>query len=186
MDSEKFAVIGAGFCGLGVMGAFQRHNIPFEAFEADDQIGGNWYHGVYETVHIISSRKTTEYSDFPMPAGYPDFPSAAQMRAYLNAYADHYQLREHIQLDADVERIAPASGDRWELTFKGGERRVYGGVVVATGHQPQQSGEPAIRAGRSGRRAPALHARPDDPHAGARAEPSAHDHQPDQPGAALP
>ena len=34
MDSEKFAVIGAGFCGLGVMGAFQRHDIPFEAFEA--------------------------------------------------------------------------------------------------------------------------------------------------------
>jgi hypothetical protein len=134
MDNEKFAVIGAGFCGLGVMGAFQRHDIPFEAFEADDQIGGNWYHGVYETVHIISSRKTTEYSDFPMPAGYPDFPSGAQMRAYLNAYADHYQLREHIQLGADVERIAPAPDDRWELTFKGGERQVYGGVVVATGH----------------------------------------------------
>ena len=75
MDSEKFAVIGAGFCGLGVMGAFRRHNIPFEALEADDQIGGNWYHGFYETVHIISSLKTTEYSDFPMPAGYPDFPT---------------------------------------------------------------------------------------------------------------
>jgi len=41
--------------------------------EADDQLGGNWYRGVYDTVHIISSRKRTEYAD------YPDFPSRAQM-----------------------------------------------------------------------------------------------------------
>jgi len=134
MYRDKFAVIGAGFCGLGVMGAFTRHNIPFDAFEHDDQLGGNWYHGVYETVHIISSRKTTEYSDYPMPNSYPDFPSAAQMLAYLNDYADHYNLRAHIQFNTNVECVRPTANDCWELTLSTGEKRIYGGVIVANGH----------------------------------------------------
>ena len=42
-------------------------------------IGGNWYDGVYDSTHIISSRDTTGYGDFPMPASYTDFPSRDQM-----------------------------------------------------------------------------------------------------------
>ncbi|WP_263975377.1 NAD(P)-binding protein [Leptolyngbya sp. 7M] len=67
MYKEKIAVVGAGFSGLAVMAAFQRHGILFDGFEADEQIGGNWLHGVYETVHIISSKKTTQYPEYPMP-----------------------------------------------------------------------------------------------------------------------
>lgn len=134
MYSDKIAIIGAGFCGLGVAAALQRHAIAFDCLEADDAIGGNWYHGVYETVHIISSRKTTEYSDYPMPADFPDFPSAAQMLAYLHSYADHYGLRDHIQLNTRVARVAPAPSDRWALTLESGETRVYAGVVIANGH----------------------------------------------------
>lgn len=134
MNHETFAVIGAGFCGLGVMAALRRHGIAFEGFERDDRLGGNWYHGVYETVHIISSRRTTEYRDYPMPLNYPDFPSAAQMLAYLNDYAAHHQLGQHIHFNADVVRVTPAPNDRWELTLGNGERRVFGGVVIANGH----------------------------------------------------
>jgi hypothetical protein len=115
---EKIAVVGAGFCGLGIAGAFtvnpssflrnhntfgllfvhqpttwrvgpppsfsQRHGIPYDVLEMDNDVGGNWYHGVYETVHIISSRKTTEYKDVPMPADWPDFPSADQVLTYAS------------------------------------------------------------------------------------------------------
>ncbi|HNP86183.1 MAG TPA: NAD(P)-binding domain-containing protein [Kouleothrix sp.] len=133
-NPDTFAVIGAGFCGLGVMAALRRHGIAFEAFERDDRLGGNWYHGVYETVHIISSRKTTEYSDYPMPLNYPDFPSAAQMLTYLNSYADHHALKPHIRFNTGVEHVASAPGDRWELTLSTGERRTYAGVVIANGH----------------------------------------------------
>ena len=34
--------------------------------------------------------------DFPMPAEYPDFPSQAQMLAYIRAYAEHKGLRTKI------------------------------------------------------------------------------------------
>lgn len=41
----------------GVCAALKRHGIHFDCFESSDGVGGNWYHGVYETVHIISSKK---------------------------------------------------------------------------------------------------------------------------------
>src|SRR5688572_20434415 len=133
MWRDKHAIIGAGFCGLGVAAAFQREGIPIDIFEAADDLGGNWYHGVYESVHIISSRKTTEFAEFPMPEDWPDFPSAAQMLEYLRAYAAHFDLRRHIAFNTRVERVAPAGDGAWEVTV-GGERRVYGGVVVCNGH----------------------------------------------------
>jgi hypothetical protein len=132
--TDKLAIIGAGFCGLGVAGAFQRHGIPFDILEADDALGGNWYHGVYETAHIISSRQTTQYSDYPMPEVYGDFPSAANMLAYFNAYADHHHLRPHIQFNTRVEWLTPGGDGRYEIRLANGERRVYGGVVIANGH----------------------------------------------------
>ncbi len=102
------AVIGAGPVGLAVAKALLQQSIPYEQLEADDDLGGNWYHGVYETAHIISSRKTTEYADFPMPAEFPDFPSAQQMLEYLNSYAEVFKLRPHIQFRTKVLMCLPA------------------------------------------------------------------------------
>ncbi len=131
---DRFAIVGAGFSGLGVAAAFKRAGLAFDAFEADEEVGGNWFHGVYETVHIISSRRTTEYSDWPMPADWPDFPSKDQMLTYLRGYAEHHDLRRHIRLRTAVTEVAPAAGDAWAVTLSTGERAIYGGVVVANGH----------------------------------------------------
>ena len=100
--STHLLLIGAGPVGLAVAKAMLQQGIAYEQLEADDDLGGNWYHGVYETAHIISSRKTTEYADFPMPADYPDFPSARQMLEYLRSYADAFGLRPHIQFRTKV------------------------------------------------------------------------------------
>lgn len=133
-EEDRFAVIGAGFSGLGIAAALQRHRIPFEVFEANDDLGGNWYRGVYETVHIISSRRTTEYTDYPMPAEWPDFPSKDQMLAYLRDFAEHHRLREHIRFSTRVERVEPTENDRWRITLTSGEVHEYAGVIVANGH----------------------------------------------------
>lgn len=152
---DRFAVIGAGFSGLGMAAAMTRHGLAFDLLEADDEVGGNWYHGVYETVHIISSRKTTEYSDWPMPASYPDFPSAAQMLAYLRGYAERWGLRRHLELSTRVTYVEPdpAAPGAWLVTLAlpdgSAQRRSYGGVIVANGHHwdrrlPQVPGELTI------------------------------------------
>ena len=49
-----------------------------------------------DSTHIISSRDTTGYAEFPMPRSYPDFPSRDQMLAYLRSYAEAFSLRELI------------------------------------------------------------------------------------------
>ena len=128
------AVIGAGPVGLAVAKALLQHGIPYEQLEADDDLGGNWYHGVYESAHIISSKKTTEYADFPMPEHYPDFPSAPQMLDYLRAYAEAFTLRPHIQFRTKVVMCWPLADGRWEVGLASGERRRYKGILVCNGH----------------------------------------------------
>jgi len=128
------ALIGAGPVGLGMAKALLKHKIPYEQLEADDQLGGNWYHGVYDTVHIISSRKTTEYADYSMPAHYPDFPSRLQMLEYLRDYAEKFQLCPQIQFNTKVVMALPLPDGHWELELAGGEKRIYKGLIVCNGH----------------------------------------------------
>ena len=132
--STQMALIGAGPVGLGMAKALLEHKISYEELEADDDLGGNWYHGVYETVHIISSRKTTEYADYPMPDHYPDFPSRQQMLEYLRDYAEKFGLRKHIQLNTKVVMALPLADGKWELELATGEKRIYKGLIVCNGH----------------------------------------------------
>lgn len=130
---SKIAVIGAGPVGISVARALKAKGIAYDQLEAGSALGGNWRHGVYETAHIISSKKTTEFPDYPMPADYPDFPSAAQMLKYLEDYAQHYGLGENMQFDSEVTSVAPVENNLWEVGI-GGEKRIYEGVVICNGH----------------------------------------------------
>ncbi len=59
---QKQLIIGAGFVGLGMAQALKEAGILYDQVDASNDIGGNWYHGVYETAHIISSRKVTQFT----------------------------------------------------------------------------------------------------------------------------
>ncbi|CAN5571810.1 NAD(P)-binding domain-containing protein [soil metagenome] len=144
--SGKFLIIGAGPCGLGIAKALKEAGIEYDQAEADDDVGGNWYHGVYESAHIISSRKTTEYADFPMPEDYPDFPSRRQMADYYKLYADTFNLREDILFDTKIVMCQPLPDETWEVELANGEKLIYKGVIVANGHHwnrrfPEYEGE---------------------------------------------
>ncbi len=130
----KMLIIGAGPVGLGMAKGLKQAGIPYDQVDADNDLGGNWYHGVYETTHIISSRKTTEFTDYPMPEDYPDFPSRDDMYRYMQAYADHYGLRPTIEFQKKVVYVRPCEEDRWEVTFADGEQSIYKGVLVCNGH----------------------------------------------------
>ncbi len=143
---HKIAIIGAGPVGLSAARAVKLKGIAYEQFEAEAAVGGNWRGGVYKTAHIISSRKTTEFPDYPMPSHYPDFPSAAQMLAYLNDYSKHYQLLDQITFNTKVENVAPRLDGLWDLRLSSGETRIYDGVIVCNGHHwerrwPEYPGE---------------------------------------------
>jgi cation diffusion facilitator CzcD-associated flavoprotein CzcO len=136
--TKKYCIIGAGSSGLAAAKNLKAHNIPFDVIEAEDDVGGNWYYGkprssVYRSTHLISSRPLTEYTDFPMPAHYPDYPNHAQAWEYLRSYARAFGLYETIQFNTSVEKLEKENGC-WEVTLSNQQPRRYRGVIIANGH----------------------------------------------------
>src|SRR4051812_48294641 len=120
------AVIGAGSSGIAAAKALHEHGVPFTVFEASDRVGGNWVFGnrngmsaAYRQLHINTSRDRMEYSDFPMPKSYPDYPHHTQIAAYFDAYVDHFGLRDRIRFETKVEH-ARRRGGGWDLELHDG------------------------------------------------------------------
>lgn len=147
-DTNKHCVIGAGSSGLAVAKNFQQIGLPFDCLEKQDDVGGNWYYGqpnssVYASTHLISSKPLTEYTDFPMPRDYPDYPNHRQVWDYLVSYARHFDLYPNIEFNISVAEVTPRDGG-WEVMLSDGQRRRYRGVVIANGHNwdPQRPNYP--------------------------------------------
>lgn len=135
--SNHVCVIGAGYAGLGLAYALKKAGIAYEQLEATGRLGGNWSHGVYDSTHLISSKKSTQYVEHPMPQGYPTFPSAVQMLDYLESYVNRFGLDGNLELDTEATRVWPvdATGTAgWYVELATGEVRRYRAVVVANGH----------------------------------------------------
>lgn len=137
--STVYCVVGAGSSGIAAGRHLKAAGIPFEIIEREDEVGGNWYFGrpnssVYKSTHLISSRRMTEYTDYPMPDDYPDYPSHEQVCAYLRSYARHFGLYESICFNTSVESIERDADGTWLVTLDDGSTTRYGGLVIANGH----------------------------------------------------
>ncbi len=135
------AVIGAGCSGIAAAKALHERGIEFDCYEASDRVGGNWVFGnrnnmssAYRTLHINTSRDRMEYTDFPMPKSYPDFPHHSQIAEYFDAYVDHFGFRDRIRFDTPVKHAGREGDETWTLTLPGGETRRYDALLVANGH----------------------------------------------------
>jgi cation diffusion facilitator CzcD-associated flavoprotein CzcO len=135
---DKFCIIGAGSSGLAAAKNLKASGIPFDVLEREDDVGGLWNYGkplsaVYRSTHLISSKPLTEYTDYPMPAEYPDYPSHWQVLEYMRNYARAFDLYSHIEFKTAVEEIHRAE-NFWEAALANGETRRYRGVIIANGH----------------------------------------------------
>jgi hypothetical protein len=143
---EKICVIGAGGSGLVAIKNLVEHGFGVDCYERETGVGGawNWRHDrspLYATAHLISSKPSTQFPDFPMPDWWPDYPHHSQVASYLERYADHFDLRRHIWFGTEVTRATPLpDGSGWDVTTRstggGGSGRTYryAAVVVANGH----------------------------------------------------
>lgn len=142
---EQIALIGAGPSGLAAARNLQRLGLPFQGFEAYTDVGGLWNidnprSTVYESAHLISSKHTTEFSEFPMKPEVADYPSQREMRQYFIDFAEHFGLRAHYRFGARVLRVEPLGEGPtppWRLDWQDADGNAhsaeYKALVIANG-----------------------------------------------------
>jgi thioredoxin reductase len=135
------AIIGAGSSGIAAAKALHERGVPFTCLEASDRVGGNWVFGnrngmsaAYRALHTNTSRERMQYSDFPMPTSYPDYPHHTQVAAYLEAYVDHFGFRDRIRFETKVEHARRGDDGVWELDLADGSVERADALLVANGH----------------------------------------------------
>lgn len=140
--APRIAVIGAGCSGLAAVKILAENGLTnLVCFEKSDRVGGNWVYtaseshsSVCETTHIISSKGLSHYSDFPMPADYPDYPSHRQVLAYFEDYARQFDLNRYIRFQTEVTRAEKTDDERWHLHLGDDTTEVFDFLLVANGH----------------------------------------------------
>ena len=137
----RTCIIGAGSTGIAIAKALHERGLDFDCFELGARVGGNWVYrndnGVsssYRTLHINTSRERMEFSDFPMPKSYPDFPRHDHIAEYFDSYVDHFGFRDEISFGVGVDHVVPSEGGRFEVRTTEDETRSYDALVVANGH----------------------------------------------------
>ena len=140
-DSPRVCVIGAGSSGISTAKILNERGIDFDCFELSDRIGGNWVWGnrnglsaSYTSLHINTSRKRMEFSDFPMPDYLPEFARHDQIAKYFDDYADHFGIRDRISFGVGVDHVEPLEGGGFDVTLTTDEVRQDDAVCVANGH----------------------------------------------------
>jgi hypothetical protein len=134
MGAKRVAVIGAGPSGLSALRALDAAGLDAVAYERGARVGGIWTledrpTAAYRALHLITSRERTQFAEFPMPPGTPDYASREAVGRYLEAYAEAFGLTDRIRLGAEVRSVEPLPGGGWMVD---GER--FSDLVVASGH----------------------------------------------------
>ena len=139
----QFALIGAGPMGLAAAKLLVENGIEFQGFELNSDVGGLWdidapRSTMYESAHLISSKRMTEFTDFPMRDDAAEYPSHREMKRYFHDFADHYDLRRHYRFDTEVIDCTPlgADGEGWRVVWRDAEGEhsaVFAGVLIANG-----------------------------------------------------
>jgi cation diffusion facilitator CzcD-associated flavoprotein CzcO len=120
-------VIGAGPAGLATAYYLQQHGLDYCVLEKHS-VGYSWQNH-YDRLHLHTLKAVSGLPGLPMPANYPDFPSARQVQAYLQDYARHFRLN----IEEGVEVChASYQHNGWHLQTSKGERRGQV-LVLATG-----------------------------------------------------
>ncbi len=139
----SYAVIGAGPMGLATAKTLLEQGIDFVGFELHSDVGGLWdidgpRSTMYESAHLISSKKMTEFADFPLGEEVAEYPGHRELKTYFRAFADKFDLKRHYRFGAEVTSLVPlgGDGDGWSLQWRddeGEHEEEFAGVLIANG-----------------------------------------------------
>ena len=131
--------------GLCTVRRLTEQGINVIGLEAHADVGGLWdidspTSTMYNSAHLISSKRMTEFSDFPMDDSVATYPRHDELKRYFQDYARHFDLYRHYLFNSWVEKVEP-DGDEWQITYsqKGQQKHIRAaGVLLANGtlHHP--------------------------------------------------
>ncbi|KAM9435802.1 flavin-containing monooxygenase 5-like isoform 1-T2 [Clarias gariepinus] len=149
--ARRVAVIGGGSSGLTCIKCCLDEGLEPVCFESSNDIGGLWRFkenpesdraSIYQSLIINTSKEMMCFSDFPIPAHFPNYMHNSYIMEYFRMYADHFQLWSYIRLQTKVLTISQrpdfAQSGQWDIETedKDGnrEKHIFDAVLVCTGH----------------------------------------------------
>ncbi|XP_035222321.1 senecionine N-oxygenase-like, partial [Stegodyphus dumicola] len=157
----KVAVIGAGVSGLcaGRHLISEPEKFQFDIFEQQDNVGGTWrysprvgtdeyglsvHSSMYKNLKTNLPKEVMAFPDFPFPGcGGQSYLHHTALLRYLEEYAKHYGLYQHIKFHTLVENVEPLEHSNctveWFVDIRDAAtneraRFVYDAVMVCNGH----------------------------------------------------
>lgn len=152
----RVAVIGAGSSGLVCIKTCIDEGLEPVCFERSDDIGGLWKFkespeperaSIYRSLVSNTSKEFMCFSDFPMPAHYPNFMHNSQLLQYFRLYAEHFDLLKHISFQTTVKSVTQrpdfSVSGQWDVVTvnRNGEedKHIFDAVLVCSGHYTHPS-----------------------------------------------
>jgi dimethylaniline monooxygenase (N-oxide forming) len=113
MAKQRVLIIGAGASGLPAIKCCLDDGLEPVCLERSGDIGGLWNYQntqvngdrmatVMRSTIINTSKEIMCYSDFPIPADYPNYMHNTKVFEYLRLYTDAFKLKQYIQLNTEV------------------------------------------------------------------------------------
>ena len=126
-------IVGGSAAGLAVAACLKRLRQPFiilERAKEQDGVGIKW-RSHYDRLCLHTDRGNSSLPHFPMPANYPKYATKDQVVAYLERYAEHFDLAP--RFDHEVISVQNDSSDSWCVKTNKGVFRASN-IVIATGN----------------------------------------------------
>lgn len=132
----KIAIVGAGVAGLTTAKVLLQAGHQVEVFDRTPDVGGVWSSTRrYPGLTTQSPAAQYSFSDYPMPKR-PEWPTGAQVQAYLASYAAHFGVEPCLRLGTTVDAVEPADGV-WNVVTRTSDAapvsQTFDRVVVANG-----------------------------------------------------
>ena len=110
--SCRVAVIGAGWSGLAIAARLRELGVPFDGFEADDDVGGTWHPSRrYADLTMHAPAYGASFAGFPWPS--PDErPTGEQVHAYMRSFAESKDLLRSYSFSTAVSGVDYCSYSR--------------------------------------------------------------------------
>jgi len=139
--AASVVIVGASAAGLASAACLKRQGVDYILLEQSERVAVRWRNH-YDRLHLHTNRGLSGLPYRPMPSSYPRYPSRDQVVAYLDDYAEQFQLAP--RFGQTVVSIEPRDGGWMTITKETSYSSRF--VVIATGNarEPQMPSFPGM------------------------------------------